>query len=165
MKIAFDVDDTLIVQDATGGRDVPNYDTIAVYRWFQAQGYYMIIWSGSGQDYARKWAEKLGLTPNEIRVKSVSNDVDIAFDDMRSANLGKVTVHARNLRGGKARTGENLPPPPGQDGPMSYGDSHICGRMGCCEIVRNGEECKAAHFEAERHGPGTCGNARGGKNE
>lgn len=33
--VAFDVDDTLIVPAAATGldRDVPNYDTIAVYRW------------------------------------------------------------------------------------------------------------------------------------
>ena len=48
LVIAFDVDDTLIVPAVATGfdRDVPNYDTIAVYRWFQTQGHTMIIWSG-----------------------------------------------------------------------------------------------------------------------
>lgn len=82
MKIAFDVDDTLIIPSVvTGDRDIPNYETIAIYRWFQAQGNHMIIWSGSGVDWATTWGEKLGLKPDEIRRKEYSEDVDIAFDD------------------------------------------------------------------------------------
>lgn len=92
MKIAFDVDDTLIIPSVvTGDRDVPNYETIAIYRWFQAQGNYMIIWSGSGIDWATSWAEKLGLRPDEIRMKQKSEDVDIAFDDCE-VDLAKVNV-------------------------------------------------------------------------
>lgn len=46
MKIAFDIDDTLIIPSVvTGNRDVPNFDTIAIYRWFQAQGHEMFLWS------------------------------------------------------------------------------------------------------------------------
>jgi hypothetical protein len=47
MKIAFDIDDTLIVPAvATGFRqDTPAYDTIHIYHWFQFQGNYMILWS------------------------------------------------------------------------------------------------------------------------
>ena len=64
LLVAFDVDDTLIVPAVATGfdRDVPSYETIAVYRWFQAQGHEMVIWSGGGADYARQWADKLGLT-------------------------------------------------------------------------------------------------------
>lgn len=48
MRIAFDIDDTLIVPSVvTGDRDVPNYETIAIYKWFQSQGHVMILWSGS----------------------------------------------------------------------------------------------------------------------
>ena len=104
MKIAFDVDDTLIIPSvATGfGRDTPNYETIAIFRWFQAQGHDMIIWSGSGVDYARTWAEKLGLKA-DVRVKAVSADVDIAFDDMSSASLGKVNVKVRRINNSASR--------------------------------------------------------------
>ena len=92
MKIAWDVDDTLIIPSVvTGDRDIPNYETIAVYRWFQAQGCHMIIWSGSGVDWASTWAEKLGLQPDEIRMKQKSEDVDIAFDDC-DVDLAKVNV-------------------------------------------------------------------------
>lgn len=45
MKVAFDVDDTLLVPSVAGGFpvDTPNHDVIAIYRWFQAQGHHMII--------------------------------------------------------------------------------------------------------------------------
>lgn len=107
MRIAFDVDDTLIVPAVvTGERDSPNYETIAVYRWFQNQGNYMIIWSGSGIDWATAWAEKLGLKPDEIRVKQKSEDVDIAFDDCE-VDLGKVNVRVKRLKNGISRAGWN----------------------------------------------------------
>jgi len=93
MKIAFDVDDTLIVPAVAMSlpADTPNYGTINVYRWFQAQGHHMIIWSGGGVDYAARWAEKLGLQPNEIRVKEKCDDIDISFDDCM-VDLAKVNV-------------------------------------------------------------------------
>lgn len=108
MKIAFDVDDTLIVPCVATGfdRDTPNYDTIALYKWFQAQGYHMIIWSGSGIDWAKSWAEKLGLEPCEIRVKQKSDDVDICFDDCE-VDLAKVNVRVKRLNNGTSRADWN----------------------------------------------------------
>lgn len=98
MKIAFDIDDTLIVPSVATGldRDTPNYDTIALYKWFQAQGHYMILWSGSGVDWAKTWGEKLALFPDEIRVKQKSDDVDIAFDDC-DVELAKVNVKVKRV--------------------------------------------------------------------
>lgn len=101
MKIAFDVDDTLIIPSVvTGGRDVPNYETIAIFRWFQAQGNDMIIWSGSGLDWASTWAEKLGLNARII-VKG-SELVDIAFDDC-DVTLGKVNVKVKRIENSISR--------------------------------------------------------------
>lgn len=96
LRVAFDVDDTLIVpRIVTGlGVDTPNYSVIGVYRWFQSQGHYMIIWSGGGKDYAEMWAEKLGLKPDECRDKFDAKslgDVDIAFDDC-DTNLAKIDI-------------------------------------------------------------------------
>ena len=93
LVIAWDVDDCLIIPSVvTGDRDIPNYETIAIYRWFQAQGNHMIIWSGSGVSWAEMWAEKLGLAPDEIRPKGEGReDVDIAFDDC-DVELAKVNV-------------------------------------------------------------------------
>lgn len=88
MKIAFDVDGTLI-----NDHDQPKYDVIELFRWFQAHGHTMIIWSGDGVDYARRWSEKLGL--KALILEKCSCDVDIAVDDMmESENWGR-QFHAR----------------------------------------------------------------------
>lgn len=102
MKIAFDIDDTLIIPSVvTGDRDVPNYDTIQILRWFQAQGHEIILWSGSGIDWAKTWGEKLGLQPFEVKLKQVENyniprEIDIAFDDC-DVDLAKVNIKVKRL--------------------------------------------------------------------
>lgn len=98
MKIAFDVDDCLLMPSVASGfdRDTPNYEVIAVYRWFWSQGHHMIIWSGSGADYARMWAEKFGLTANEFPVKQKRDDIDIAFDDC-DVDLARLNIKVRRL--------------------------------------------------------------------
>lgn len=102
LKIAFDVDDTLIVPGVvTGGRDTPNYDTIALFKWFEAQGNEMIIWSGSGLDWAKAWSEKLGLNARII-VKG-SEPVDIAVDDC-DVELGTVNVKVRRIQNSISRS-------------------------------------------------------------
>lgn len=120
MRIAFDIDDTIIVPSVvTGGRDTPNYETIALYKWFQSQGHHMILWSGSGVDWAAAWNEKLGLQADEIRVKKadiVCKDepcigrecpnhdyyVDIAFDDC-DVDLAKVNVKVQRFNNNVSR--------------------------------------------------------------
>lgn len=102
MKVAFDVDDTLIVPRIVTGFEVdtPNYETIAIYRWFQAQGCHMIIWSGGGKDYAQMWGEKLGLKADEYRDKGMGSkdmSIDIVFDDCE-VDLAKVNVHVKRLK-------------------------------------------------------------------
>lgn len=101
MRIAFDVDDTLIIPSVvTRNRDVPNYETIAVFKWFEAQGNEMIIWSGSGLDWASTWAEKLGLNARIIR--KGSEPVDIAFDDC-DVILGTVNVKVKRVKNSISR--------------------------------------------------------------
>lgn len=103
MKIAFDVDDTLLVPSVAGfARDTPNYETIALFKWFQAQGNHMIIWSGSGIDWAKTWSEKLGLDADEFPVKEKREDVDIAFDDC-DVDLAKVNVKVKRLNNSISR--------------------------------------------------------------
>lgn len=106
LVIAFDVDDTLIIPSVVTklDRDVPNYNTIAIYKWFQAQGNYMIIWSGGGKDYAKMWAEKLGLEADEILAKDtrMKDQIDIAFDDC-DTDLAKVNVKVKRLKNNISR--------------------------------------------------------------
>lgn len=98
MKIAFDVDDTLIIPRVITGLEVdtPHYETIAIYNWFKEQGHYMIIWSGGGVDYARMWAEKLGLKPDAILEKKYNEEVDICFDDC-TVDLAKMNIKVKRL--------------------------------------------------------------------
>jgi hydroxymethylpyrimidine pyrophosphatase-like HAD family hydrolase len=104
LKIAFDTDDTLLIPSvATGSNvDTPNYDTIAVLKWFQAQGHTIIIWSGSGVEWAKRWAEKLGLGPCEIRAKIKDETVDIAFDDC-DVDLAKVNIKVKRINNSASR--------------------------------------------------------------
>lgn len=113
-KIAFDVDDTLIVPSVANdtGRDVPNYPVIELYKMFESQGCYMIIWSGSGVDYASTWSEKLGLKPHEVRPKEKSflnGDVyvDIAFDDC-DVDLAKVNIKIKRINNSISRKEWNV---------------------------------------------------------
>lgn len=105
MRIAFDVDDTLLLPPEANGLpyDSPSYDTIAIYRWFQAQGHTMIIWSGGGVDYARHWADKLGLNPDAVIPKNANGGIDIAFDDC-NVELGTVNVKVKRLNNSVTRT-------------------------------------------------------------
>jgi len=102
LTVAFDVDDTLIIPSVvTGNRDIPNYDTITLIKWFQDNGHDVIIWSGSGVDWAKSWAEKLGLEPVQIAVKG-SIPVDLAFDDC-DVKLGTVNVKVKRHKNSISR--------------------------------------------------------------
>lgn len=120
LTVAFDVDDTLIVPALATGfdRDVPNYETIAVYRWFQAQGHRMVIWSGGGADYAKQWAEKLGLVADDYLDKHYKWDgqalfvdgpvkPDISFDDS-DLTLATVNVKVKRLNNKVIRYPERI---------------------------------------------------------
>ena len=104
MKIAWDIDDTLIIPSVATGldRDTPNYDTIALYKWFQSQGHEMILWSGSGIDWAKTWGEKLGLHPFTVQIKTADPTVSIAFDDC-DVKLATVNVKVKRLNNGISR--------------------------------------------------------------
>lgn len=104
MRIAFDIDDTLLVPSvATGfGNDTPNYDTVAIYKWFQAQGHEMFLWSGSGVDWATTWGEKLGLQPFTVIRKEKQEKMDIAFDDC-DVDLAKVNVKVKRVNNSQSR--------------------------------------------------------------
>ena len=106
LVIAWDVDDCLITAAVATDfdQDVPNYENIAIYKWFQDQGCYMVIWSGGGQSYAEMWAKKLGLEADEILTKDtrMSNDIDIAFDDC-DIDLAKINVKVKRINNSVSR--------------------------------------------------------------
>lgn len=115
MKIAFDIDDTILIPsvaltkkgvfetyERTSAYDVPNYEMITVLQFFQAQGAEIILWSGSGIDWAKTWGEKFGLMPFTVRMKQKSEDIDICFDDC-VVDLAKVNVRVKRLNNGISR--------------------------------------------------------------
>lgn len=104
MRIAFDIDDTLIIPSVvTGDRDIPNYEVIAVYRFFQAQGHEMYLWSGSGIDWATSWNEKLGLQAIVIpKHNPWKIPIDICFDDC-DVDLAKVNVKVKRIENSISR--------------------------------------------------------------
>lgn len=95
MRIAFDVDDTLIKHNHSG-ESVPKWETIDVMRYFALNtDAEIIVWSGSGVDYAQRWTEKLGIDHYVDKViPKGSIVVDIAFDD-QVVNLGNANVKIR----------------------------------------------------------------------
>lgn len=104
LRIAFDIDDTLIIPSVVQGfgNDVPNYETIAILRWFQAQGHEIFLWSGSGTDWAHRWGTKLGLEPFRVLQKQKNSDIDICFDDC-DVELATVNVKVKRVKNSVSR--------------------------------------------------------------
>lgn len=73
----------------------------------------MILWSGSGIDWAKRWGEKFDLEPFTVRVKEANDDIDIAFDDC-DVKLAKVNVKVKRINNSISRKdwNENKPNPP-----------------------------------------------------
>lgn len=95
MRIAFDVDETLIKMNHSG-ESVPKWETIEVLRYFALNtDAEIIVWSGSGVDYATRWTEKLGIDHyvDKVLPKGCMK-VDIAFDDQR-VTLGRANVQVK----------------------------------------------------------------------
>lgn len=88
MKVAFDVDGTLIHQKLDGP-DVPRYEVIDLFHKLESLGCHLYIWSGSGVDYAVRWRDKLGLEAEVVAKGSFKPD--IAVDDME-VQLGVVNL-------------------------------------------------------------------------
>lgn len=87
MKIAFDVDETLIRQN-TDNTITPIWNTVELLRWFKGMGWEVIVWSGGGMDYAETMMNRFGIPYDRIAVK-FSEEVDIAVDDLASPSEKK----------------------------------------------------------------------------
>lgn len=102
MRIAFDVDGTILhdgnprfkfISPESGMEeplcDTPRYDIIAMFHAYEAMGFEMVIWSGGGVDYAKRWAARLGLQATVLEKGSIRPD--IAVDD-QDVNLGITNI-------------------------------------------------------------------------
>lgn len=104
LNIAFDMDDTILVPSVAKGfgNDTPNYETIAVLKFFQTQGHEIFLWSGSGMDWAKTWGEKFGLQPFNVIPKEKNLAIDICFDDC-DVDLAKVNVKVKRVNNSVSR--------------------------------------------------------------
>lgn len=97
-RVCFDVDGTLIHQDTNPhtGRveDTPRYEVIWLFHLLHMMGCDMYIWSGSGQDWAIRWRDKLNLRAEVVEKGSFQPD--IAIDDM-DVSLGRVNLKVEQL--------------------------------------------------------------------
>lgn len=102
ITVAFDVDGTLVswheteeMQSGGGyGYDVPNDAAINLLKAFKQLGCRIIVWSGSGEDYARMWVKRLWLEPHVdvVTAKPPAGEcVHIAVDDCE-VDFGKVNL-------------------------------------------------------------------------
>jgi len=91
MRVAFDVDDTLVVEEPYKESHV-DYSLMNVLFWFVDNRHEVFVWSGGGVEYAKRWAEKLGIEKFvQIIPKVKGQNIDLAFDDWEN-NLATVTV-------------------------------------------------------------------------
>lgn len=157
MKIAFDIDDTILVPGvarigfAPSGDNVPNYEVIAILKFFQAQGADIILWSGSGVDWALRWGQKFGLEPFTVRMKQKSEDIDICFDDC-IVDLAKVNVRVKRLKNGVSRKewNETIPEERLQGSVIKIHKARCAKNMACAVYHAPGTPCL-------RSGECTCG--------
>lgn len=89
LKVAFDIDGTLIKQSDYGS--VPRYDIIEKLLWHNKMCHEIYIWSGGGIDYAKTWSEKLGITCAKAIAKQAGQHIDICYDD-EEVELAKVNI-------------------------------------------------------------------------
>lgn len=84
--VAFDVDGCLFDQ-----YDQPRWPVIDILRGFSDLGWGVVVWSGSGVEYARRKVERLGLQAFVwISPKGIDTP-DVAFDD-QDVTLGKANI-------------------------------------------------------------------------
>lgn len=101
--VAFDIDDTLWKVEKTSDgrfRQVPDYDLIAVLRWFYNNGDTVYVWSAEGIDHAKMVVEKLGIDGMvTVTTKGEKgNAPHITFDD-EDILLGRVNIKVKRDRG------------------------------------------------------------------
>lgn len=95
LRIAFDMDGTLIHQVGEK-EDTPRYEIVAMFQTLSKLGCDMYIWSGSGEDWAERWRDKLGLTATIVPKGSFTPD--ICFDDGNAEPVFTVDLADKNIQ-------------------------------------------------------------------
>jgi hypothetical protein len=92
VRVAFDVDDTLMKFRREQRDQVPDFALIQMLLWFADNGDEVFIWSGGGVEYAATVARKLGLDQMvSVVPKDTPVPMDITFDDAQMRK-GRVNV-------------------------------------------------------------------------
>lgn len=90
MRVAFDVDGTLLDADDHAYKDVVEF-----LKSFAKAGAEIVVWSGGGKEYAETWSRRLGIEEYVAfcasKLEANLLDVDIAVDD-QYCQLGKVNL-------------------------------------------------------------------------
>ena len=103
MKIAFDIDDTLLLHNVEAhngvfvptGETIPNYELIQVLKWFRKNGNDIYFWSAGGQDYCETMVKRLGLqNDGKVIEKKMNSGIDICFDD-QEVMLAEVNIQVK----------------------------------------------------------------------
>ena len=121
LVIAFDVDDTILVPNIATDETIrllnkiwywkdyiepawyKHTENIQAYNWFEKQWCYMIVWSLTWPEWAKRWADKFWLRYDEIRIKTEwYDDVDISIDDMK-VNLWKINIKVKRINNNISR--------------------------------------------------------------
>ncbi len=108
IKIAVDVDGTLIRNDSAGGKPIANERIRTLLVSLSSfKNVHIIVWSGGGELYAKQVCSSLGINKyvNEYKSKNlIETDKngkhifepdmipDIAIDDIQSCELGNVNL-------------------------------------------------------------------------
>lgn len=97
IRIAFDVDGTLRC-NCTDTCEDPNEDIVELFRILSKfKNTDVFVWSGSGREYAGRFARKFGLDVKDSRVvgKIGAPEMDIAIDDIQDTAIGKINLIVR----------------------------------------------------------------------
>lgn len=87
LNVAFDIDDTIYKINIDKKRQEPDYEIIAVLKWFARNGDHVYLWSAAGPDYCKIMAEKFGIDCYvkdyipKPELHAQNRDIDISFDD------------------------------------------------------------------------------------
>ena len=112
--VAFDTDDTILIPNVATDDTIrtlnkiwywkdyiepawyKHTENIQAYNWFEKQWCYMIVWSWTWREWAKRWADEFWLRYDEIRVKEKCDDVDLSIDDC-IVDLGAINLKVKRI--------------------------------------------------------------------